>query len=199
MRRHTSLDELGERVEIGHRVAHRPPKREPVRDEAQEDRDRIERDVVANALRGEPLEPLLLVLFELGVGLRDELLEGRVGVDPPGRLELDAEPVGILVHDLLEEGAEAVVEPDLDQAQARLDGELQEDRLLVGEVVEDRAAGEAGDLLESGHRRPLVPVARERLPGALQDLGAALLLVGFRDLRHDHTLQNRTDVLLSRA
>jgi hypothetical protein len=40
-------------------------------------------------------------------------------------------------------------------------------------------------------------VAGERPLGALQDLGAALLLVGVRDLRHAHTLQNRTDVLLS--
>jgi hypothetical protein len=42
-------------------------------------------------------------------------------------------------------------------------------------------------------------VARERLLGALQDLGATLLLVGVGHLRHIHTLQNRTDVLLSRA
>ena len=157
----------------------------------------MERDVVADSLRGEPLEPLLLVLFELGVRVRDELLEGGVGVDPPGRLELDSEPVRVLVHDLLEEGAEALVQPDLDQALARLDRELEEDRLLVREVVEDRAPGEAGHLLEGGHRCPLVPVARERLLGALQDLATALLLVGLGDLRHTRTLQNRTDVLLS--
>ena len=158
----------------------------------------MERNVVADTLRGEPLEPLLLVLFELGLRVRDELLEGGVGVDPPGRLELDSEPVRVLVHDLLEERAEALVQPDFDQALARLDRELEEDRLLVREVVEDRAPGEAGHLLESGHRRPLVPVARERLLGALQDLAAALLLVGLGDFRHTRTLQNRTDVLLSR-
>ena len=150
-------------------------------------------------MRREAVEPLLLVLAQLRLCVRDELLESRVGVNPSRSLQLHAEPVGILVGDLLEQGAEPVLEPDLGQTEVRLDRELQEDRLLVREVVEDRAAREAGYLFEQGDGRPLVPVARERLLGALQDLGAAALLVGVRDLRHAHTLQNRTDVLLSRA
>ena len=148
---------------------------------------------------GEAVQPLLLVLAQLRLCGRDELLEGRIGVNPSRRLQLDAKPVGILVCNLFEEGAEAVLEPDLGQAEVRLDGELQEDRLLVREVVEDRAAREAGDLLEDRDGRSLVAVAREGLLGALQDLGAAALLVLVGDLRHIRTLQNRTDVLLSRA
>jgi hypothetical protein len=42
-------------------------------------------------------------------------------------------------------------------------------------------------------------VAGEGPLSTLQDLGAAALLVGVGDLGHIHTLQNRTDVLLSRA
>ena len=150
-------------------------------------------------MRGEAVQPLLLVLAQFRLCGRDELLEGRIGVNPSRRFQLDAKPVRILVRNLFEERAEAVLEPDLGQAEVRLDGELQEDRLLVREVVEDRAPGEARDLLEHRDGRSLVPVAREGLPGALQDLGAAALLVLVGDLRHIRTLQNRTDVLLSRA
>ena len=150
-------------------------------------------------MRREAVEPLLLVLAQLRLCVRDELLESRVGVNPSRSLQLHAEPVGILVGDLLEQGAEAVLEPDLGQAEVRLDRELQEDRLLVREVVEDRPPGEARDLLEDRDGRPLVAVAGEGTLRGFQDLGAAALLVGVGDLRHAHTLQNRTDVLLSRA
>ena len=193
------FDEFGERVEVGHRVAHRPSKREPVRDQAEEDGGRLERDVVADALRGQAIEPVLPVCSQLFLGAGDELLERRIRVDAPSGFELHAEPVRILVGDLLEERAKALLEPDLGQPLVRLDRELEEDRLLVGEVVEDRAAREAGDLLEDRDGRPLVAVARERPLRALEDLGPAAFLVLGGDLRHIRTLQNRTDVLLSSA
>ena len=193
------FDELGERVEVGHRVAHRPPQREPVRDQAEENGGRLERHVVADALRSQAIEPVLPVRSQLRLGVGDEFLERRIGVDAPGGFELHAEPVGVLVGDLLQERAKALLEPDLGQPLVRLDRELEEDRLLVGEVVENRAAREAGDLLEDRDGRPLVAVASERPLRALQDLRAAALLVLLGDLRHIRTLQNRTDVLLSSA
>ena len=41
------------------------------------------------------------------------------------------------------------------------------------EVVEDRAAREAGLLLDAGDRRAVVAVRRERVARAFEDLGAA--------------------------
>ena len=77
------------------------------------------------------------------------------------------------------------------------DGKLEEERPLVGEVVEDRATGEADLLLEPRNRGALVAVAGEGPAGALQDLLPAGLEMLFGDLRHGLTLQNRTYVLLS--
>src|SRR5436189_2679150 len=93
------------------------------------------------------------------------------------------------------------VEPLLDQQGHELvlvlRRELEEERPLVGEVVEDRAPREADLLLEPGHRCALVAVAGERPAGALQDLLPAGLEMLVGDLRHRLTLQNRTYVLYS--
>ena len=70
---HTSLDELRDVVEVGHRVAERAPQRHPVRDQAEEDGDRLDPDVVAVALSAQPLEPVGLLAHQLVLGLRDRL------------------------------------------------------------------------------------------------------------------------------
>jgi hypothetical protein len=69
---------------------------------------------------------------------------------------------------------------------------------LAVEVMEDRAAREAGLLLEPAHGRPVVAVLGECPAGALEDLGLAGVEMGLAHLGHIPTLQNRTDVLLSR-
>ena len=121
--------------------------------------------------------------------------EPRVRAEPPQRLELDREPVGVLRDHGVEQRAEPFLEPDLRQALRRLGRELEEDRFLVREVVEDRTAGEPRRLLEASDGRALVAVAREAGSGRVENLAAPALLVLGRDLRHAGTLQNRTDVL----
>src|SRR5690348_14059824 len=77
-------------------------------------------------------------------------------------------------------------------------GDGEEQRLLVAEVVEDRAAREAGLVFEAPYRRALETPARERPPRAVEDLAAAGLQPRGTHLRHPATLlqKNRTSVLL---
>ena len=69
----------------------------------------------------------------------------------------------------------------LDQALARRDvghplgvlvGQLEEQRVLVPEVVEDRAARQPDGLFEPPHGRLVVAVLGEAPPGAVEDLAA---------------------------
>ena len=53
-----------------------------------------------------------------------------------------------------------------------LAGQLEEERVLVAEVVEDGAARQPDGLFEPPHGRPLVPVFREAPSGAVEDLTA---------------------------
>ena len=131
------------------------------------------------------------------LALRPRGREVGVGAQPPSHLELHAEPAGVLVaqvaHDLDESGPL----DDLGRAGGVLLGEREEHRLLVAEVVEDRAARQAGLGLEHLDGGALVAVTGERPPGALEDLTATggELLLG--DLRHVRTVpSNRTSVLL---
>ena len=86
----------------------------------------------------QPLEARRALRFGLVVEARDLLAEALLGPDAPGRLDLDGEPLGILVHDRLQQLPEAPLEPDLDQALGRAADDADEERLLVLEVAEDR-------------------------------------------------------------
>ena len=61
------------------------------------------------------------------------------------------------MRDRVEQGAEAALEPDLDEPVGRLADDGDEERVLVREVAEDGAAGESGLGLEAGDRRSLEP------------------------------------------
>ena len=102
-----------------------------------------------------------------------------VGADPAGDLELDAEPAGVLVPQLLHRADQAEVVDERRDLLGVLLGEREEQRVLVGEVVEDRAARQPGLLLEAADRGALVAICREGPPGAVEDPAAG----GFESLR----------------
>src|SRR5262249_39084087 len=132
----------------------------------------------------------------------DPLTKVRVVADAPEELEVEREPGRVELHDRADDALEALVDPDVGKARVVADRELDEEIFLRGEVVEDRAAGECDLRFELRDRRPLVAVLREAAARALEDLVAARGPALFGDLRHglrDRTLQNRTDVLLSRS
>ena len=79
---------------------------------------------------------------------------------------------------------QAGLEEEVDEAGIHLHRELDEQVELGVEVVEDRAAREAGRLLEPCHRRALVPVLGERAAGAFEDLRPASLEMLLAHLRH---------------
>ena len=122
----------------------------------------------------------------------------RPAPQPPEHLEVDGHPVRALGRQV----PEGRVQPLLDQERRQFvlvtRRELEEERPLVREVVEDRAAREADLLLQPRDRRPLVAVARKRAAGPVENLLPAGLEMLFGDLRHPRTLQNRTSVLYSR-
>ena len=107
------------------------------------------RDVVAELARALRLldagavrrRDLLLPLLDLARG-------SRVVPHAAEQLEIDREPGGVELHDLAHDGLESVVDPDLGHARVVAHRELDEEVLLGGEVVEDRAAGEADLVLE---------------------------------------------------
>src|SRR5262249_54002998 len=107
-----------------------------------------------------------------------------VGAEPAPVLEVDAEPVRVLLRDLAERGLEALLHPRLQDARLVLGREGDEELELVGVVVEDRAAREADLVLEPADGRALVAVPGERPPGAREDLLAAGLKVLFGAFRH---------------
>ena len=102
---------------------------------------------------------------------------------------------------MLGHGVEHRVEPffgeEREEASVVLGGKREEELLLGGEPVEDRAAGEADLPLEPDDRRALVAVAGEAAARAVEHARATGLLLGVAQLRHGFTLQNSTYVLYS--
>src|SRR4029079_11579132 len=83
------------------------------------------------------------------------------------------EPRRLLRRDVAQRRRVALLRPDPAEPLLVALHERDEDLLLAGEVVEDRAAREAALLLEPSDRRALVAVARETAPRGLEDLLAA--------------------------
>ena len=81
---------------------------------------------------------------ELLLGLR-AVQAAEVGIRPllPAHLEVDADPVGVLLDDLAQRRLPALLHPELDQPLVVASCKLEEEVVLGGEVVEDRAAREA--------------------------------------------------------
>src|SRR6266508_3465278 len=140
----------------------------------------VQRDVGAEEARGmEALEPLL------------------DPPQPPRDLHVDGEPVRAFRREMADGRVESLLDHHREELMLVAGGELEEDRPLVREVVEDCAPGQADLVFQPGYGRALVAVAGKRPPGALQDLFSARLEMLWGDLRHGPTLQNRTYVLLS--
>ena len=127
-----------------------------------------------------------------------------VGADAPDELEVDARArPGRARHDLAHDGLAARRSTQISDIRAlSRDRELDEEVLLGGEVVEDRAAREAD--LAPPAARPSRPRSRARRssvarPSRICSRRSVLRSLG--DLRHrtDRTLQNRTDVLYYRG
>src|SRR5262245_4725571 len=192
------VDQLQERLDV-EAEAERRSERDPVCDDVHEVDDRLERDVAADLAVALPrLEEGQGSLTLLGGGVLQIVHQLRIRPEAVRELEVDAEPFRALLRQQTEEPVQPfVLESVVEAVPVALD-EREEERPLVGVVVEDRAAREADLLLEPGHGGAVVAVAGECASGAVQDLLAARLEMGFGDLRHASTLQNRTSVLLSR-
>src|SRR3954470_24997921 len=195
-----SVDQLQQRVGIeleaegrgkGYAVGH----------DVDESCDVLEADVAAKpAARVQLFEPGFHLSVASFTAARLPLLHQlRPAPQPPEHLEVDGHPVRALGR----QAPEGRVQPLLHQERRQLvlvtRGELEEERPLIREVVEDRAAREADLLLQPRNRRSLVAVARKRPPRPRENLLPAGLEVLFGDLRHSRTLQNRTSVLYSFA
>src|SRR5215218_9726757 len=127
--------------------------RQPVEDDPEELRDRVELEIG-------PVDALALALGEmlgdlhvqLRVPLRPALAESRVRAEHAHDLEVHAYPLRALLARRADDALEAFLEPE--PADALLVGarERVEELPLVREVAEDRAAREADRLLELGDR-----------------------------------------------
>jgi hypothetical protein len=164
-------------------------------------REHRDRHVVAQRADARlPLQPLARGPRERR-GVRPEPLpERRVGAQAARHLQPGAEPavlpLGVgqqLAHHL----HEALLGDDVGHAPGVLLGEGEEERFLVAEVVEDRAPGQADDLLEPTHGGTLVAVRREAGARAVEDLlpsrrEPVRADAGHgRDLTRDHALDER--------
>ncbi len=157
------LDEVEDAVEVLGGHARGEAADEPVEHQPEEVDEQRDRDVGAHdARRPLALQPLGRRAGDGVLALRPQLGEGGVGAQAAAHLELDAEPAGVLVaqvaHDLHEAGAL----DDLGGAGGVVLRQRQEQRLLVAEVVEDRAPRQPGLGLEDADGGALVAVPRER-------------------------------------
>ena len=119
---------------------------------------------------------------------------GRLRLEPPDEvlvvahpafgLDQDGQPLRALRSKGAERRVEAAIKEDVAEARVHLHRELDEQVVLVLEVVEDRAAREAGRLLEPDHRRAVVAVLGECAACAVEDLGAAGLEMLLGHLGH---------------
>src|SRR6185436_6151513 len=102
-------------VEVRQPVARGARDRESIRHEAEELQRHLDRDVLANRWV-QPVEARLAPLFRLLVEQGELFTEALFGADTPRRLDLNREPLRILVRDRLQQRPEATLEPDLDEA-----------------------------------------------------------------------------------
>src|SRR5689334_21765687 len=162
------VDQLEERLDV-ELQAERRPERHPVRDDVHEVDDRLERHVVAHVAVALPrLEQGERALGFLGRGVLQLLHQLGIRPDAVRELEVDAEPFRALLRQETQQAVEALVLEHVVEAVAVAPDEGEKERPLVGEVVEDRAAGEADLLLELRDRRTLVAVPGERPTGAVE-------------------------------
>src|SRR5512133_3992349 len=192
------VHQLEQRVGVDRQVE-RPCQRNAVRHDVHEEHDVLEPDVVAERpFRHEPLQPRVdLLLSSRAAALLELLQELRVAAKAPQNLEVDRHPVGALLREVPDRRVEALLHEQRRQLVLVARRELEEEGPLVGEVVEDRASGEADLLLQESDGGALVAVLGEGPARAFEDLLAAGLQMGLGDLGHALTLQNRTYVLLS--
>ena len=135
--------------------------------------------------------------------------DGWLGVQLEVRRRLRTDPVfaehwaerqaavrSATVERLRRQRAAGVVRDDVGGPGGVVLGEREEQRLLVAEVVEDRAARQPGLGLEHAHGRALVAVPGEGPAGGGEDLAATGRELVVRDLGHAASLPaNRTSVL----
>src|SRR5439155_19700934 len=115
------------------------------------------------------------------------LAELGIGAQAMRDAEIDAEPLRILGQHRTQRRLETLLDPDRDDAVVVVRRQLEEEILLGGEPVEDRAAGEPDLLLEPDHRRALVAVTPETPARAGQDVLPSSRFLFFRDLGHVRT------------
>src|SRR5512133_246117 len=190
-------DQLDQALGVDRKIE-RTRQRNAVRHDVDEQHDVLALHVV-------PERPVLDVArepgFELGFAfLAPALLEllHQLGIaaQKTEHLEVDRHPVRALLREVPDGGLEAVLHQEGGQLVLVARREFEEQRPLVREVVEDRAAREPDLLLQASDRGAVVAVAGERAARPVQDLLPPGLEMLCRDLRHGLTLQNRTYVLL---
>src|SRR5262249_34102736 len=135
---------------------------------------------------------------------RHAALELRVVPEANLGLDQHGQPVAVRLRDRAQCHVDALLGKQARVAKALGAGELDGEVERRPEVVEERPPRRAGLPLEAGDGRAGVAVPRECAARALEDLGPTRVEVLLADLRHSSTLrpwptlQNRTDVLLSR-
>src|SRR3954468_14285702 len=169
---------------------------QPVVDQRQEGRKRPDGDVPSYdagiALAGEPGLGGAGDAAQVLLPQRGEL---RVGAHPAGHFELHAEPAGVLAAQPAHGLDQAVVVDQGGDLVGVLLGQGEEERFLVGEVVEDRSARQAGLLLEELHGRTLVAVGGEGPSRPVEHAATRRLHPLRAHLGHEPTVPNRTSVL----
>ena len=145
------------------------------------------------------LDPLAASLACLRGGDGDPALaQPRVRLQAPAELEVDREPVGLVLGD----GGEQRVEASLGEQRVEpfvvLGREREEELLLGREPVEDRSAREPDLPFQADDGRALVAVTCEAPTRAVEHTSPTCVLLGLAQLRHVCTLQNSTYVLYSR-
>ena len=143
-------------------------------------------DVGAELARGlAALDPRPAPLARLGRGDGEPALaQVGVGLQAAPELEIDREPVGLVLRHRLEQRVEPLLGEECVEALVVLRGEREEELLLGREPVEDRAAGEADLPLEPDDRRALVAVAGKAAPRTFEHARAAGVLLCVAQVRH---------------
>src|SRR6266545_7367194 len=116
----------------------------------------------------ESLEPLLdPPLHLLTAALLELLHQFGMPPQPPRDLHVDGQPVRALGREMADRRIEPLFDHHREELVLVASGELEEDRPLVREVVEDGAPGQADLVFQPGYRRALIAIAGKRPPGSL--------------------------------